>query len=198
MNFSNRGSSAIFVLSVMFGVAFASLAKADPVGNKAVTLDVVETLRSAGKFESFLDMIDRANLTEALREAPAVTVFAPTDDALEKSSVYPVILESQYLATFVNGHIVKGAYDTFRIGIKNSLPVLNSFSGRQVSVQRSLTGQDLKTLPFGGFFSLAVPAGQYLVNGYSRTTKLDTFATNGVIQSIDYPICILNCAPGSF
>lgn len=201
-SYSNSGSkSSVGQLIILAAAALflSSAAQADQGSiEKAESQNIFETLRLSGKFDSFLDMVEKANLAETLRSSPDITVFAPTDAALDEAEVYPLVLNSPYLKTFVNGHIVKGRYDSFKIGIKNSLPVLNSVADRKLTLEKSLTGDDVRTLPFGGFFSLRVSAGQYLINGFSRTSKIDTYASNGVIQTIDYPICISICKPGSF
>jgi len=42
---------------------------------------VIDTLRSAGNFTTLLSALDQAQLTETLQTRPAVSIFAPTDEA---------------------------------------------------------------------------------------------------------------------
>ena len=59
----------------------ATATQAAPAATPAAGQSVVDVLRSSGQFSTLLSALDQAQLTETLASRPAISIFAPTDEA---------------------------------------------------------------------------------------------------------------------
>jgi uncharacterized surface protein with fasciclin (FAS1) repeats len=73
--------------------------------------DIIETARSAGSFKTLLAALEAADLTDALRGAGPLTVFAPTDKAfgkLPEGTVEALLKDIPKLQSILTYHVVQG------------------------------------------------------------------------------------------
>jgi uncharacterized surface protein with fasciclin (FAS1) repeats len=130
-------------------------------GNK----DLVLTLRNAGNFSVFLQVIEGAGWTQQLRGTSQFTVFAPTDDAFGRVSGAlrdSLIRDKAALETLIRNHVVEG----------------------RVSSDDAKSGT--RGMSFLGGTALRVDtSGMYVrVNG-AQVIKPDMMASNGIIHVVD-------------
>jgi uncharacterized surface protein with fasciclin (FAS1) repeats len=126
-------------------------------------VNILQTARAAGSFDTLVAAIDRAGLSDALAHEGPYTVFAPSDDAFAKlpaGAVESLLAAPDTLADVVNYHLVPG------------LMTAADISGR--SSAETLQGEDLAISNNG---AVRID-GARLVSG-------DIEASNGVIHVID-------------
>jgi uncharacterized surface protein with fasciclin (FAS1) repeats len=128
--------------------------------------DVVSTLAARGQYRAFLKLVAAAGMTERLRDAPALTLFAPTDpvfDALPPAAAErlrtadPSVLRSVVLAHVVDTRLTREALLARRTPL------------------RTAAGTELR---------VAAEAGEIRV-GPASVKEADIPATNGVIFAVD-------------
>jgi uncharacterized surface protein with fasciclin (FAS1) repeats len=125
--------------------------------------DIVETARSAGSFKTLLAALEAADLTDALRGAGPLTVFAPTDEAfgnLPEGTVEALLNDIPKLQSILTYHVVAGqvmARDVVKLDEAKTL------QGQAVRIDTS-SGVKINT---------------------ARVVKADVAAENGVIHVID-------------
>ncbi|MGD2108959.1 MAG: fasciclin domain-containing protein [Phycisphaerae bacterium] len=125
--------------------------------------DIVEAARSAGSFKTLLAALDAADLTDALRGAGPLTVFAPTDEAFDKlpeGTVEALLTDIPKLQSILTYHVVAGeilARDVVKLDEAKTL------HGQVVRIDTS-SGVKINT---------------------ARVVKADVAAENGVIHVID-------------
>jgi uncharacterized surface protein with fasciclin (FAS1) repeats len=125
--------------------------------------DIIETARSAGLFKTLLATLEAADLTDALRGAGPLTVFAPTDEAfgkLPEGTVEALLKDIPKLQSILNYHVVQGkvmASDVVKL-----------------SEAKTLQGQAVRIDTSSGV----------KINS-AQVVKADVAADNGVIHVID-------------
>ena len=125
--------------------------------------DIIETARSAGAFKTLLAAIEAADLTDALRGAGPLTVFAPTDEAfgkLPEGTVESLLKDIPKLQSILTYHVVQGkvmAADVVKL-----------------SEAKTLQGQAVR-----------IDASSGVKINSARVVKADVAADNGVIHVID-------------
>lgn len=91
--------------------------------------DVVDLLAFDGRFTTLLAALDTAGLTQTVRDAEALTVFAPTDDAfadlLDALGVTPAeLLANPDLAAILTYHVVPGERRALSLLIERNVETL--------------------------------------------------------------------------
>lgn len=156
---------------VAAGLMFASLVMpvfaADP---PTATGDIVAVAQQAGRFNTFLKLVDAAGLTKTLQKGE-YTVFAPTDDAFGKLAAGTVDnwlkpANKAELVALVKYHVVE-----------RSLPA--SMFAKTVSTTHEVNTLDKRRLAF------TQDTTGVTVNGSAKVEEADIKASNGVIHAID-------------
>lgn len=83
--------------------------------------DLYETLSSDGSFTKLLDLLDKAGLSDKLRNPGTVTLFAPDDRAFTRLDIDEVTRERDKLVTLAGYHFVEGKLTTADISREDSL-----------------------------------------------------------------------------
>lgn len=130
-----------------------------------VGTDVVGTAAESGQFKTLSAALQAAGLTDALRSAESVTLFAPTDEAFAAlpAGVLEMLLEPQNKATLVS--ILQ--YHVLPSKVMSS----EVTSGQTVT----LSGEPVAVAVYGGKVKV----------GGAQVKKADIPATNGIIHAID-------------
>ncbi len=139
--------------------ALSTTAWADGSG----ALNIVETARAAGNFNTLLAAVDAAGLTDALSGEDHLTVFAPTDDAfaaLPEGTVAALLEDIPQLTAILTYHVVPGA---------NKAEAVVGATWHE-----TLQGQALK-----------VSVGESVMIDDATVLATDVMASNGVIHVID-------------
>jgi transforming growth factor-beta-induced protein len=128
------------------------------------TPDIVDTAVAAGQFTTLATALDVAGLTETLRGADPLTVFAPTDAAFAKlpaGTLDHLLADPETLRSVLTYHVIPGQV-TAADAVK--LRTATTVEGEDVSV----SGND----------------GGVQVNN-ANVTQPDVMASNGIIHVID-------------
>ncbi|NVN92010.1 MAG: fasciclin domain-containing protein [Desulfuromonadales bacterium] len=70
--------------------------------------DLYETLISDGTFTKLLDLLDKAGLSDKLRNPGTITLFAPDDKAFTRLDIDEVTKERDKLVALAGYHFVEG------------------------------------------------------------------------------------------
>jgi len=126
-------------------------------------VDIIETATEAG-FETLLDAIDGAGLTETLQGEGPFTVFAPTDEAFAAlgDALGAVVAQPNLLEDVLLTHVLAG--ETYAESVTDGLTVT------------TLSGVDI---------TFSVTADGVFINDTIEITMTDIEASNGVIHVID-------------
>jgi hypothetical protein len=131
---------------------------------RSTGLGIVETATAAGRFNTLLNAVDRAGLTDVLLAGGPFTVFAPSDAAFSKftdEEFGALINDKAKLTAVLRAHIVPG----------------------RISANDVLNGEALTTLN-GNVLTGAVDDDVVTING-AEVIASDITAANGVIHVID-------------
>lgn len=89
--------------------------------------DIVDTARKAGSFNTLLKAVEMAGLTDALRSAGPLTVFAPTDEAfaaLPKEAREAVLNDKSKLAQVLKYHVAAGKWTSKKLAKAQAVKTL--------------------------------------------------------------------------
>jgi uncharacterized surface protein with fasciclin (FAS1) repeats len=132
-------------------------------GAATAAQDIIETAKSAGKFNTLVTAIEAAGLTDTLKGTGPFTVFAPTDEAFAKlpaGTVDALLKDKAKLTKILTYHVVAG-----QVMAKDVKP------GKVTTVEGS---------------KLSVTKGTYGVKvDNAQVVATDVAASNGVIHVID-------------
>jgi uncharacterized surface protein with fasciclin (FAS1) repeats len=123
--------------------------------------DILETLTADGSFQTLLEMLAMAGLTDSLKESGPLTLFAPNDDAFMRMKTEELIGDREKLAQLLSYHIVQGKYTTVEVARDESL--LTS-SGKSLTV--------------------LLEEGRQVIDN-AKYVKTDIECSNGIIHVID-------------
>ncbi|MGI9628957.1 MAG: fasciclin domain-containing protein [Longimicrobiales bacterium] len=149
---------------LFLGLALAFSAPSAEVDTPAPSVDIVETARAAGSFNTLLTAVEAAGLVDVLRGDGPFTVFAPTDEAFAKvpaDQLEALLADKEALKAVLLYHVVPGAV--------NSGAVVN------LTAATTVNGQDV---------SISVDDGTVMVDN-ATVTSVDIEASNGIIHVID-------------
>ena len=138
------------------------------IGPKCLGADVVEVAKGAGIFTTLLKIVTDVGLVDALKEAEAVTVFAPPDEAFAKLP-----------AGIIESLTPEQAWEIVLRHVVNSKLLAADIPPRLIKIVKTLGGENIK---------LANIRGQVLIDYEGtiiRVDKADVMAKNGVIHIID-------------
>ena len=133
-------------------------------------LNIYETARAAGTFDTLLAAVDAAGLDGALKGDDDLTVFAPTDDAfaaLPDGTVEALLADIPLLTRILQYHVVAGKVDSTAV--------------------IGLDGSFVETLG-GELVWITVEDGKVILNtdtDKAEVVTVDIHASNGVIHVID-------------
>ena len=145
-------------LIALFIVSMLAVGMTAAEGDEAKT--IVETAIEAGEFNTLVDAVEAARLTETLSGEGPFTVFAPTDEAFAAVEGLEEI-DIETLTAILTYHVVSGAIMAEDVVTMTSIPTLQ---GGEITVE--VTEEGVK------------------VNGANVTTT-DIVCSNGVIHVID-------------
>jgi uncharacterized surface protein with fasciclin (FAS1) repeats len=145
-------------LIALFIVSMLAVGMTAAEGDEAKT--IVETAIEAGEFNTLVDAVEAAGLTETLSGEGPFTVFAPTDEAFAAVEGLEEI-DIETLTAILTYHVVSGAIMAEDVVTMTSIPTLQ---GGEITVE--VTEEGVK------------------VNGANVTTT-DIVCSNGVIHVID-------------
>ncbi|MBY0337466.1 MAG: fasciclin domain-containing protein [Acetobacteraceae bacterium] len=161
--------------------------------------NVVDAMAQAGNFDSFIELIQRAGLTDRLRGAGPFTVLAPVNSAIDRIPVHirdmlnpqPTgnrtttdnLPDPVRLPALINMHIIPGRY-TFQ-DLQGRTAAFRTLNGNTVEIAQA--GSDpfrLRTVGDTGF-------GIGGVNAELRPANFlnpEIIASNGVVLPINIPL----------
>ncbi len=133
---------------------------------RAAEYTLLDTVRALGRFSRFVQLLERAGLDSIVGGAEPMTVFAPSDRALEQLEASSPAMQALFhdparLEQLLAGHIVTGTYREADLIPFTRLP--------------SLTGAHLH---------LSLADGEVHVSGVPLLTP-DILGTNGVLHELD-------------
>ena len=141
--------------------------KSQPIPNRATAdLDIIAVLSSLNSFKTLLTALKAAGLTEMLRAAGPMTLFAPNDTAFAKVSSRQLqewLADKSKLVDLLRHHTILGHLSAADI-IKANISVPVTASGRSLSI--------------------TVRARNIYV-GDAQVVKTDIQARNGLIHVVD-------------
>ena len=126
---------------------------------------IIDVVHEADRFQRFSDLLDRANLEERFDVEGPYTIFAPTNDAIDKlnhETVDELQRDTQQLRNFVLYHFVPGRVSGEELGARGSVRTLEG--------RRAYIGEQNE----GG-----------LTVGGADVIQADLSAANGVVHAID-------------
>lgn len=127
-------------------------------------LDMVQTARKAGSFNTLLTALEAAGLTTTLEGAGPFTVFAPTDEAfaaLPAGTLDALLADPAALAAILTYHVVEGEVPASQVVGLASATTIN-----------------------GADVAISVSGGNVMIND-ADVVATDVYATNGVIHVIN-------------
>ncbi|MFN0179183.1 MAG: fasciclin domain-containing protein [Gemmatimonadales bacterium] len=158
-------------ISYLAGVALTAIVIGTPhslnaqgAATKPATVDIIETAKGAGSFNTLLAAVEAAGLTATLKSAGPFTVFAPTDEAFAKlpaGTVEALLKDPKKLAAILTYHVVSGKVMAAQVvGLKSAKTV----NGQEVTIK--------------------VNKGAVMLDN-AKVVKTDIMTSNGVIHVID-------------
>jgi uncharacterized surface protein with fasciclin (FAS1) repeats len=124
---------------------------------------ITDTITAAGNFKMLLSLLKAASFIDTLRTPGPYTLFAPTDEALERLGPGPykqLLKDIRRLKTVVTYHVVSGT-----VASKNIKP------------------GELRTVE-GNSLMAEVNGAQVSMNG-TKVVQADIVASNGLVHAID-------------
>jgi uncharacterized surface protein with fasciclin (FAS1) repeats len=158
---SHRILGTAAVALALTAVSYAPPASA---GAPAGKLDIVNTAKQAGSFNTLLAALKATDLTKTLRGDGPFTVFAPTDEAFAKlpaGTLESLLADPEALTQILLYHVVPGTYAAADVVGATSLAAANGLS-----------------------LSISVVGSQVKVND-ATVVATDVLAKNGIIHVID-------------
>lgn len=131
---------------------------ADSRASKALVADDV---KSSKNLSQFVDAVEKAGLTDALRNGTQYTVFAPTDEAFKKFNAENSDLSEAELREVLRSHIVAGK--------------VKAAQAKKLDSARVLTGKTVKI----------ATSGDTLEIGDAKVVDADIGSENLTIHTID-------------
>ncbi len=122
--------------------------------------DVLAVLESAGQYTMLIDALKKTGLARQLENAPAFTLFAPTDAAIEKSPDFKKMTTPE-LTSVLRGHVVMEAISSEKAMAMKAIPLAD-----------------------GGEAMMASQGGKTRI-GEATIVAPDIKSANGVIHGID-------------
>jgi uncharacterized surface protein with fasciclin (FAS1) repeats len=124
---------------------------------------ITDTISAAGNFKTLISLLKAASFIDTLRTPGPYTLFAPTDEALERLAPgqYKLLLKDiRRLKTVVTYHVVSGTVATANI-----------------------KPGELRTVE-GNSLTATVSGGQLSMNGV-KVVQGDIVASNGLVHAVD-------------
>jgi len=129
------------------------------------TRDVVDTMMSVQRFDTFLSLLREADLTFTLKQSGPYTILAPTDEAFSRipdSEILALRSNMRTLRSFILDHVIRGSRTTANL------------------MQR----HQMKTMS-GGTVLFQNMGGRGTLNGAGHFVVPNVMCSNGIVQGID-------------
>jgi len=131
--------------------------------------DALNTLKASQSFDLFVDLIETAQLEETFEESDALTIFAPSDAAINNlidtlDISFNELKESDFLESLLLYHVTENA---------RSKSSIEGFAPLTLS---TLQGEDI---------NFTVSNDRLTLNGNVFTNNMEYSASNGVIIGVD-------------
>jgi len=123
--------------------------------------NILDTLTAEGSFQTLLALLEKAALTDRLKEPGPITLFAPNDEAFERVNVEEIAGDQESLVALLNYHLVEGKLTAAGIAGNEQLMTVSD---------KSLT--------------VRLEEGLQLIDN-ARYVRTDIECANGIIQVID-------------
>ena len=154
--------SSVFICQLLIGLAYT---ESEPEPG-----DVVEVATEAGIFNTLLKIVTDLGLVDTLKEAEAVTVFAPPDEAFAKLPAGTIeSLTPEQAKKIVLRHVVDSKILAADI----------ASGGELIKIVKTLGGEKIKLANIIGHVLIEYKGNVITVD------KADVMARNGVIHIID-------------
>lgn len=127
--------------------------------------DIIEVAQSSGQFKILLQLLEKTDLTNAVKESKKITVFAPTDEAFSKLSDETI----EFLHN--NPEVLKKV-------------LLYHVSPKKLKAKKVVKNYELKTLA-GLTLKVDVKRDGVYLNDETKVIATDIKAKNGVIHVLD-------------
>jgi transforming growth factor-beta-induced protein len=158
-------------------------------GGSTTPADLADTTRSVANAQTLVQALDSAGMTDLMRTAPALTLLAPTDEALAPYADDLAELRQpgnrEALEDFLKSHMLDGAVLAEGLQAAAAEQAAAESAGRaQVQAAgrsfavRNLNGEEL---------SVTIEGGKLLVEGV-EVTRADIKAANGVLHQLKGPL----------
>jgi transforming growth factor-beta-induced protein len=174
----------------LFAASFAGAAFLAACGGGASTTpdDLAATARSVPNAQTMVQALDTAGMTEVMRTAPALTLLAPTDEALAPYADEMTELRRPEnraaLEDFLKAHLVDG--QVLAEGLQSAAAATAASTDRlsaQTASPRTFTVRNLH----GEELTVTVENGKLFVNG-AEVGRVDIKAANGVLHQLSAPL----------
>lgn len=123
--------------------------------------DILNTLRTAGSFQTLLGLMEKAGLTDKLESSGPLTLFAPNDEAFQKVNVEEISGDPDSLVLLLNYHLVEG-----------------KLTAAEIAGNEQLTTTSDKSL------TVRLEEGLQVIDN-ARYVRTDIECANGIIHVID-------------
>jgi transforming growth factor-beta-induced protein len=131
----------------------------------AAQKDILETARAAGSFNTLLAALDAAHLTDTIRNAKNITVFAPTDAAFAKlgdAKIKQLLADPKTLGKILTYHVAGQQLTAAQL---SALTSVDTLAGEKIAVN--------------------IAFGPIALNITTTVIAADIKAKNGIIHVID-------------
>ena len=158
------GLAGLFVAAILVGPGVVATAQDAPA---VEAKDVLATAEEAGTFETLLQAIDAAELTETLRGEGPFTLFAPTDAAFAKlpegelEALFDPENQEQLIDLLKYHVVAEGLFIDYAV----AAGAVETVQGQSLQVEAS--------------------DGKVLINGEAEVIDADITASNGMLHAID-------------
>lgn len=143
--------------------------------------NVMAALEQDNRFSGFLRMVEAAELEDFLREEDGITVFVPTNSALDQ--IGPPVLEE----TQVGAERVPPTDDRIRLIVQNHIVEDGAFTAAELAEKGHVTPLQRETTGEVETRALEIDAreGEVVIDGSVRIVEKDIRTGNGVIHVVN-------------
>lgn len=159
----------------------------------AATTDLATTARSVTSAQTITRALDSAGMTQVMASAPALTLLAPTDEALAPFAAELAELRQpenrEALEDFVKAHVL----DQTVLAEALQAAASDGSAGPQAAGERAqaLSGSSARSIVVrnlhGEELTITLEGGQIFING-AQVSVSDIKATNGVLHQLRAPL----------
>ncbi|HEY6871922.1 MAG TPA: fasciclin domain-containing protein [Geobacteraceae bacterium] len=123
--------------------------------------NILDTLAADGSFQTLLDVLQMADLSDTLKAPGPLTLFAPNDDAFKRMNIGEITADKEKLVLLLTYHMVQGKLTAAEIARDE---MLLTSSGKSLTVQ--------------------LEEGRQVIDN-AKYVRTDIECSNGIIHVID-------------